>query len=35
LREGRYLPFGPFLAGAGVAVFLAGSGRVLDWLGWV
>jgi leader peptidase (prepilin peptidase) / N-methyltransferase len=34
LREGRYVPFGPFLAGAGVAVLLAGSGRVLDWLGW-
>jgi leader peptidase (prepilin peptidase)/N-methyltransferase len=35
LREGRYVPFGPFLAGSGVAVLLAGSGRVLDWLGWV
>ena len=34
LREGRYVPFGPFLAGAGVAVMLAGSERVLDWLGW-
>ncbi len=34
LREGRYVPFGPFLAGAGVAVMLAGSSRVLDWLGW-
>jgi leader peptidase (prepilin peptidase)/N-methyltransferase len=34
LREGRYVPFGPFLAGAGIAVLLAGSGRVLDWLGW-
>ncbi|WP_372525284.1 prepilin peptidase [Piscinibacter sp.] len=34
LREGRYVPFGPFLAGAGVAVLLAGSPRVLDWLGW-
>jgi leader peptidase (prepilin peptidase)/N-methyltransferase len=28
------VPFGPFLAGAGIAVLLAGSGRVLDWLGW-
>jgi leader peptidase (prepilin peptidase)/N-methyltransferase len=34
LREGRYVPFGPFLAGAGVVVLLAGSARVLDWLGW-
>ncbi len=34
LREGRYVPFGPFLAGAGVAVMLLGSTRVLGWLGW-
>jgi leader peptidase (prepilin peptidase)/N-methyltransferase len=34
LREGRYVPFGPFLASAGIAVMLAGSERVLDWLGW-
>ena len=34
LREGRYVPFGPFLAGAGIAVMLAGPDRVLDWLGW-
>ena len=34
LREGRYVPFGPFLAGAGIAVMLIGSERVLDWLGW-
>ena len=34
LREGRYVPFGPFLAGAGLAVMLAGQGRVLGWLGW-
>jgi len=34
LREGRYVPFGPFLAGAGVVVMLAGPNRVLDWLGW-
>jgi len=34
LREGRYVPFGPFLAGAGLAVMLAGPTRVLDWLGW-
>jgi leader peptidase (prepilin peptidase)/N-methyltransferase len=34
LREGRYVPFGPFLAGAGIAAMLAGPGRVLAWLGW-
>jgi leader peptidase (prepilin peptidase)/N-methyltransferase len=34
LREGRYVPFGPFLAGAGLAVMLAGQARVLNWLGW-
>jgi len=34
LREGRYVPFGPFLAGAGIVVLLAGPERVLDWLGW-
>ena len=34
LREGRYVPFGPFLAGAGIAVFLLGRARVLDWMGW-
>jgi len=34
LREGRYVPFGPFLAGSGFVVLLAGPGRVLDWLGW-
>jgi leader peptidase (prepilin peptidase)/N-methyltransferase len=34
LREGRYVPFGPFLAGAGIAVMLIGAERVLGWLGW-
>jgi leader peptidase (prepilin peptidase)/N-methyltransferase len=34
LREGRYVPFGPFLAGSGIFVMLAGSPRVLGWLGW-
>jgi len=34
LVEGRYVPFGPFLAGAGLAVLLIGPPRVLDWLGW-
>jgi leader peptidase (prepilin peptidase)/N-methyltransferase len=34
LREGRYVPFGPFLAGAALVVMLAGQTRVLNWLGW-
>ena len=34
LREGRYVPFGPFLAGAGLAVMLAGPTRVYGWMGW-
>ena len=34
LREGHYVPFGPFLAGAGLVVLLAGQTRVLVWLGW-
>ena len=34
LREGRYVPFGPFLAGAGAAVFLIGPDTVRSWLGW-
>ncbi|HJV59973.1 MAG TPA: A24 family peptidase [Albitalea sp.] len=35
LRDGVHVPFGPFLAGAGIAVMLAGPATVLDWLGWV
>jgi len=34
LREGRYVPFGPFLAGAGFWCCSPGSERVLGWLGW-
>ncbi|WP_418321258.1 prepilin peptidase [Piscinibacter sakaiensis] len=34
LREGRYVPFGPFLAAAGIAIVLLGEPRVLGWLGW-
>jgi leader peptidase (prepilin peptidase) / N-methyltransferase len=34
LREGRYVPFGPFLAGAGLAVMLAGPAHVLGLIGW-
>ena len=35
LREGRYVPFGPFLAGAGIVVMWVGSSTTLEWLGWV
>ena len=34
LREGRFVPFGPFLAGGGLFVLLAGVPRVLGWIGW-
>lgn len=34
LREGRFVPFGPFLAGGGVVVLLAGLPTVLGWIGW-
>ncbi len=34
LREGRYVPFGPFLVGAALVVMFAGAPRVLDWIGW-
>ena len=34
LREGRFVPFGPFLAGGGMAVMLIGPDRVLEWMGW-
>jgi leader peptidase (prepilin peptidase)/N-methyltransferase len=34
LREGRFVPFGPFLAGGGLAVMLIGLPRVLGWMGW-
>lgn len=34
LREGRFVPFGPFLAGAGLVVLLAGHDTVTGWLGW-
>lgn len=34
LREGVYVPFGPFLAGSGLAVMLLGQQRVMTWLGW-
>ena len=33
LREGKYVPFGPFLAGGGMVVLLAGTERVLGWIG--
>jgi leader peptidase (prepilin peptidase)/N-methyltransferase len=34
LREGRFVPFGPFLAGGGAVVLLVGAGEVLSWIGW-
>jgi leader peptidase (prepilin peptidase) / N-methyltransferase len=34
LREGRFVPFGPFLAGGGVVVTLLGLPTVLGWIGW-
>ena len=34
LREGRYVPFGPFLAGGGLAVLLVGRDTALAWIGW-
>lgn len=34
LREGRFVPFGPFLAGGGIGVLLVGLPTVLGWLGW-
>jgi leader peptidase (prepilin peptidase)/N-methyltransferase len=34
LREGRFVPFGPFLAGGGITVLLIGLQQVLAWMGW-
>jgi leader peptidase (prepilin peptidase)/N-methyltransferase len=34
LRQGRFVPFGPFLAGGGVVVLLVGLPTVLGWIGW-
>ncbi len=34
LREGRFVPVGPFLAGGGLVVMLAGLPRALGWIGW-
>jgi leader peptidase (prepilin peptidase) / N-methyltransferase len=34
LREGRYVPFGPFLAGGGLVVMLVGTSTALGWIGW-
>jgi leader peptidase (prepilin peptidase) / N-methyltransferase len=34
LRGGRFVPFGPFLAGGGIAVLLIGLPSVLEWMGW-
>ena len=34
LREGRYVPFGPFLAGGGLVLMLSGTERALSLMGW-
>jgi leader peptidase (prepilin peptidase)/N-methyltransferase len=34
LREGRFVPFGPFLIGGGLVVMLVGLPEVLGWIGW-
>jgi leader peptidase (prepilin peptidase) / N-methyltransferase len=34
LREGRYVPFGPFLAGGGLVVMMVGARTALGWIGW-
>jgi leader peptidase (prepilin peptidase)/N-methyltransferase len=34
LREGRYVPFGPFLAGGGMVVMFLGRERLLGFIGW-
>jgi leader peptidase (prepilin peptidase) / N-methyltransferase len=33
LREGGYIPFGPFLAGAGFTAMLFGPQSILRWAG--
>jgi len=33
LREGGYIPFGPFLAGAGLTAMLAGPQAILQVVG--
>jgi leader peptidase (prepilin peptidase) / N-methyltransferase len=34
LREGRYVPFGPFLVAGGLLVMVVGLPQVLSWMGW-
>lgn len=34
LREGRYVPFGPFLAGGGLVLMLSGTDAALAFIGW-
>lgn len=34
LREGRYVPFGPFLAGGGLVLMFSGTDAALAFLGW-
>lgn len=33
LREGGYIPFGPFLAGAGLVTLIVGTGTTRHWIG--
>jgi leader peptidase (prepilin peptidase)/N-methyltransferase len=33
LREGGYVPFGPFLAGAGLTAMVFGPQAILRWVG--
>jgi len=35
LQRGQPFPFGPFLAGAGLAVWIAGNGFWLQQLSWL
>jgi leader peptidase (prepilin peptidase)/N-methyltransferase len=34
LREGRYVPFGPFLAGGALVALVAGTDALLAAIGW-
>ena len=35
LREGRYVPFGPFLAGAGLLMFVVGPATLVQWVPFI
>jgi leader peptidase (prepilin peptidase)/N-methyltransferase len=34
VRSDQHIPFGPYLAGGGLAMMFIGQATVLDWLGW-